>query len=125
MEMCRVWRDGQEIARNVRIADNFIKRFKGLLFDNELQEEQGLLIVPCSQVHTIGMKFCIDVIFLSKSGEVIHTESDMIPGVIGPHIPHCDRILELKDGTIRKKRIARGQRIAFGPVKKMVGKREI
>ena len=117
MELCRVWRDGQEIARNVRIADNFIKRFKGLLFDKELQEEQGLLIVPCSQVHTIGMKFNIDVVFLSKSGEVIHTESDMIPGVIGPHIRNCDRVLELKDGTIRKKRIARGQRIAIDPIK--------
>ena len=115
MKKYRAWRDGQEIAQNIRMADTFIKRLKGLLFEESLEEEQGLLITPCNQVHTLGMKFPIDVVYLTKEGEVIHTQSAVAPNAVGPCIRSCSRVLELKEGTVRKKRIAMGQRIAFDP----------
>lgn len=113
MKKCKVLRDNQEIATDVRIADTFITRFKGLLFDKELGEGQGLLIRPCGQVHSIGMKFVIDVIFLTKSGEVVYTEKEMAPGAIGPNVRHCAQVLELRSGTIDKMGITAGQLITF------------
>jgi len=115
MEEYRVLRNGQKIAGEVHIANTFAKRLKGLLFKKELNEDRGLLIRPCSQVHTIGMKFNIDVVFLSNSGEVIHTEIDMEPGNISPRIKLCNQILELKGGTIRKLSITRGQQMVLEP----------
>ncbi len=112
----RVLMDGEEIAGRVHIADTFIKRFKGLLFKKVLEEEEGLLINPCSQVHTIGMNFSIDVVFLSTSGEVVHTQADMTPGAVSPFIRNCQQILELKSGIIEKKGIIKGKRIAFDPI---------
>ena len=117
MKTYRAWRDGQEIAQDIRMADTFIKRLKGLLFEKALDEEQGLLITPCNQVHTLGMKFPIDLVYLTNEGEVIHTQSAVAPGAVGPCIRRCGRVLELKEGTVRKKRIAMGQRIAFDPIR--------
>lgn len=116
MNECRALIDGREIAGSVRMANTFMERLKGLLFEKELHEEQGLLINPCNQVHTIGMKFNIDVVFLAKSGEVIHIEREMTPGKVSPFIKHCHQILELKEGIIEKKCIIIGKRIAFDPI---------
>lgn len=116
MDGYRVLMDGEEIAANVRIADSFIKRFKGLLFVDGISQDEGLLISPCNQVHTLGMKFDIDVVFLSKSGEILHTEENMSPGIVGPSIRKCHQVLELKAGVIEKKKIANGRKIAFDPI---------
>ena len=116
MREYRALMDGQEIAANVRIADTFLKRFIGLLREKEIKAHDGLLIDPCNQVHTFGMKFDIDVVFLSKSGEIVHTESEMTPGNISPTIKKCRTVLELKAGTIEEKSIIKGKRIAFDPI---------
>lgn len=116
MKKCKVYREHQEIAGDVRIADTFFSRFKGLLFDKGLAEGEGLLIRPCGQVHSIGMKFVIDVIFLTKSGEVVYTEKEMAPGAIGPNVRNCFQVLELQCGTIEKMGITAGQQITFYPV---------
>jgi len=118
MEECKVLRNGQKIAGDVYVADTFLTRLKGLLFKKEMNEDKGLLIRPCSQVHTIGMKFNIDVVFLSNSGEVVHTEIDMEPGSVSPHIKFSNQILELKGGTIRKLSITRGQQMTLEPIEK-------
>jgi len=106
--------NGNEIAKRVSIADTFMKRLKGLLFKKEIDEDEGLLISPCSQVHTFGMKFSIDVLFLSKFGEVISIESSMSPGKISPLIRTCHQVLELKSEIVVKKGIKKGSRIIFG-----------
>lgn len=116
MREYRALMDGQEIATKVRIANTFFKRFIGLLCDKKIEAHEGLLIDPCNQVHTFGMKFDIDVVFVSKSGEIIHTESQMTPGKVSPTIIKCQKVLELKSGTVEKKCIMNGKRIAFDPI---------
>lgn len=113
MKLYRALMNGDEIARRVSFANNFMKRLTGLLFKKEIDEEEGLLISPCSQVHTIGMKFSIDLVFLSKCGEVIGIEPSVSPGKISPLFRKCHQVLELKSEMIEKKGIIKGSQITF------------
>jgi uncharacterized membrane protein (UPF0127 family) len=54
------------LADRADIADTSAKRRTGLLKHNGLQPGEGLWIVPCEAVHTFGMNFAIDVLFLSR-----------------------------------------------------------
>ncbi len=65
------------VADRADIADTASTRNTGLLKHTGLAEGEGLWIVPCSGVHTIGMKFPIDVVFLSKKRKVLKIRSEM------------------------------------------------
>lgn len=54
------------LADRADVADTSARRKTGLLKHTALAAGEGLWIVPCEAVHTFGMKFAIDVIFLSK-----------------------------------------------------------
>lgn len=114
--MYRVLMNGEEIAGRVEIANTFFSRLKGLLHRKGLDEEEGLLIRPCNQVHTFGMKFDIDVVFLSGSGDVLHIQPNMAPGAVSPFIHKCHQVLELKSGIIEDRKIIAGKNLAFDPV---------
>jgi hypothetical protein len=45
-------------------ASRFGERFLGLLRRRQLDGDEGLLLMPGGSVHTLGMHFPIDVIFL-------------------------------------------------------------
>lgn len=100
MKSCRVHKDGILIADDVSIADRYLERLIGLLKHQSLDENEGLLINPCKQVHTIGMKYSIDVLFLSKDNKVLHFENSLPPGKISRYIKNAATVLELKAGKI-------------------------
>ena len=105
--------DEQIIAKNVSVANNFYKRLKGLLCKKGLESGEGLLISPCKQVHTFGMKFNIDVVFVSPTSKVVHIEHNMSKGKVSKYIKGANQVLELKGGTAKEKNISLGQTIKF------------
>lgn len=62
-------------ALNVYSADSFYLRLRGLLGRRELQMNEALHIRPCSDVHTFGMKYDLDIVFLDSTGSVLKIES--------------------------------------------------
>lgn len=60
------------------IADTSQKRRTGLLKHTHLAAGEGLWIVPCEAVHTFGMKFPIDVLYLSKQKKVLKIRDNMV-----------------------------------------------
>lgn len=87
------------LAETTRIAATFWRRLKGLLGTRELPAGEALLIAPCNSVHTFGMKYPIDVIFVSKDNRVLKTVGAMQPGKIAA----CYRssyVVELPAGTL-------------------------
>jgi len=66
-----------ELADAADIADTSQKRRTGLLKHQNLEPGQGLWIVPCEAVHTFGMKFPIDVLYLSKQKKVLKIRDNM------------------------------------------------
>lgn len=65
------------LADRADIADTATARNRGLLKRAGLAPGEGLWIVPCEGVHTIGMKFPIDVVFLSKKRKVLKIRREM------------------------------------------------
>lgn len=59
------------IAARVLTAFDSASRRTGLLGRSGLPESDALIIAPCSGVHTFGMQFPIDLLFLDRHGRVL------------------------------------------------------
>ena len=89
------------------LADNLWTRGKGLLGRKSLDQNEGILLVPGSSIHMFGMKFAIDVIYLTKEDVVTDFVADIAPGKAhvakdqsGKGKPHS--ALEVAAGTIAR-----------------------
>ena len=62
------------VATKAVVANSYVARLVGLLGKTRrwARPGSGLWILPSRGVHTIGMLFPIDVIFLNKSRIVVH-----------------------------------------------------
>ncbi|MBP1763373.1 MAG: hypothetical protein H6Q65_431 [Firmicutes bacterium] len=79
MELWNVTQQTQ-LASRLRIAVTFLQRLKGLLGTKFLPEGEALLIRPCSSVHTLGMNYAIDVLFMTADDRVLKIAASMPPG---------------------------------------------
>jgi len=100
--------DGRCIARRVHMACSFRSRCVGLLRRRSLPEQEGLLFMPGGSIHTLGMRFSIDVVFLSRQMRVLGLAENVAPWriVIGPE--GTARVLELAAGRIATTRLTAG-----------------
>jgi uncharacterized membrane protein (UPF0127 family) len=103
----------KQILTNIRVADSVFSRMKGLIGKSNLNENHGLLIKPCKQVHTFFMKFPIDCIFLNGVGEVVYIIEGLTPWEISKYIPIAEEILETPHGTVSTYSISIGDRLTF------------
>ena len=63
--------DGEVVCERCLVADSPWSRMRGLLGRRGLESGEGLLLRPTGSVHTFFMRFPIDVVFLSRDGEVL------------------------------------------------------
>ena len=93
----------QYLATRLSIADTHWSRLRGLVGKtaSDFQQERGLWIVPCRGVHTLGMRFPIDVIYLSPDKVVVHLEPALAPWRFAPVRLKVASVLELPENTIR------------------------
>lgn len=75
-------------------------RAKGLLGRDGLDRVEGLWISPCRQVHTFGMRFPIDVVFLDRDSKVLHTVEGMRSGRMSRWVWRAAGALELASGVL-------------------------
>ncbi|MGH8175593.1 MAG: DUF192 domain-containing protein [Steroidobacter sp.] len=92
--------DGRCIAHDVRIADTLVARSIGLLRERSLAEHQGLLLVPGGSIHTLGMRFPIDVVFLDRRMRVLNLAPNVAPKRFRLAPAGTARVLELAAGRI-------------------------
>lgn len=81
---------------SVGLANTLWLRLKGLL-GSKLENDKGLMIVPCNSVHTMWMAYAIDVVYLSQNDEVLKIITDLKPW----RISGCKtafKVLELNSG---------------------------
>jgi uncharacterized protein len=98
------------LAETALIADTSAKRRTGLLQHSELLPGQGLWIVPCEGVHTFGMKFPIDIVFLSKK-RVVRKVKHAVPRWRIALDLFAHSVLELPPGTIKATQTAAGDQL--------------
>lgn len=114
MKSGSLYRHGRRLVHDARVADTWWSRMRGLLLRRPLAEDgsEALLLSPCAAIHTIGMAYAIDIVFLASTGEVLAIHENVVPwrtrSQNGAH-----STLEFHAGAIRRLAIASGDRLVW------------
>jgi uncharacterized protein len=87
-------------------------RMRGLLGRPALSERQGLLIEPCAMVHTFGMGYDLDLVFLDEELRVRKTVS-RVPPFRWAGCADARATLELAPGTLEKVPLSVGEKLEW------------
>lgn len=101
MKLGAIYRHEHCIVPRVWNPTNSWERGRGLLGRPPLAEGEGMLIAPCRMVHTVGMRYNLDLAFLDRSGKVRKLVSGLRPARIAGSLPAC-ATLELAPGTLSR-----------------------
>ena len=101
------------LATALAVADGHWTRLRGLLGlrADDFRNGSGLWIVPCHGVHTLGMGFPIDVIYLDEGMKVVHIEQNLRPWRVAPVRMQATSVIELPSHTVRETGTGVGDRI--------------
>ena len=86
---------GLTVASAGRVADRFWSNFRGLMLAPPLPTGAGLVIVPCSSIHTQFMRFPIDVVYVNKANEIVGIDRNLRPWRIGRFYKKVHYVVEL------------------------------
>ena len=103
------------LGDRVRVADNSLTRFIGLLGRKGLGPSEGLLIQPSNGVHTLGMLFKIDVVLLDKAGIILTLYHSLPPFRVTRLNWKSAAALELPGGTLKHTNTETGDRLTIEP----------
>jgi len=83
-----------------RVADYFTRRM-GLMGHPGLSPGQALVLEDDISIHTLFMRFPIDVLFLDAAGRVQHLYHALRPWRFSRIVSGCKRVVELPPGVLR------------------------
>lgn len=101
------------VCRKAILATRTLDRMRGLLGQTHLEPQTGLLIDPCSGVHTFGMLFPIDIVALNSAGRIIGLWLCVRPSRIRGVSWRTRRILELAAGALDESGTQKGDSLSF------------
>jgi uncharacterized membrane protein (UPF0127 family) len=104
---------GTTLCAQARMANTFFSRLIGLLGRPQLLPGTGILIEPCSSIHTCGMAFAIDVVALDKHCRVIATWEHVRPWRFKIFSREARRVLEVPSGTLERAMLDVGDQLAL------------
>jgi uncharacterized membrane protein (UPF0127 family) len=102
--------DGAIVCERCTVADNPLRRMRGLLGRDGLESGEGLLLRPASAVHTYFMRFAIDVVFLDRSLVVVGIADSVDPWKARSR-KGAKAVLELPAGESERRGLAVGDRL--------------
>lgn len=106
--------NGALLVGAIEVASSFGDRLRGLLGRDSLSDDAGLLLSGVNGVHTFGMAFPIDVVFLDSDGKVLKVVASMPTARIERAVPGGQSCLELAAGTATRCGIHDGIQLRFG-----------
>ena len=95
------------------VAATMLARMRGLLGRSSLAPGEGLVLKGENAIHTIGMSFNMDALFLDREGRVVHLIHSMPPWRASPLVWRARDVLELPAGTIQASGTMLGDQIEF------------
>lgn len=101
------------MGEQIRVAGTSLSRLVGLLGKRGLEPGTGLLIMPSQAVHTVAMRFPIDVVFLDRDWQVIHVQPVMVPNRITGIHWKARSVLELPAGVIAQTSTSIGDQLSI------------
>ncbi|MDF2590730.1 MAG: hypothetical protein K0S75_196 [Clostridia bacterium] len=96
------------VLENLKLANGFFEKFRGLMGRKRLNKSEGLMILSCNSIHTCFMKFPIDVLFLNMDHEVIAMRKEVKPWRMVNFVKKAYITVEMPEGTIEHKNVEVG-----------------
>jgi len=86
-----------DIALEVQIADSEPRRVRGLMFQDQLPPDQGMIFVfnepGLYSLWMLNMQFPLDMIWFDQNGNVVHIEKDVPPCKTALEITTCQSVV--------------------------------
>lgn len=96
------FRRGQELLNqeglHVSLTQTPLERSRGLLVRPRLPSLHGLWIRPCNSVHSIGMRYPLDIIYLNRQLQIMKITAHLQPWRLSAHWKAAS-VLEFNAGT--------------------------
>ncbi len=100
------------LGDRIGVAGTSMTRLVGLLGRRSLDAGEGLLIMPSQAIHTVAMRFAIDVVFLDRDWQVIHLSPAVRPfRITGLHWKSRS-VLEVPAGMIAQTSTSIGDQLS-------------
>ena len=87
------------LGSNIKTAKG-VQRLVGLMFVNEIQGMDGLLIRDCRSIHNCFVRFPIDAVFVNKKFEIVKLLKNFKPWRFSGIYLKASHVIELPKGTI-------------------------
>ena len=113
MKYLSLEKDGKIICPDIENANNFFRRFMGLMYRKSMPLDHGLLLTPCNEIHTFFMRFAIDTVYISKDNTIVYIDEAVEPNKIRKRVKGAYKVLELNAGIAKEIGIAAGDKINF------------
>ncbi len=110
------------LSLSVTPADTSFARLKGLIGRLRLRVDEGLWIVPSCGVHTVGVLFPLDLIYLNESHQVIHLIEHFPTFRIAPLRTQASSVLELPTHTIYSSQTQPGDQLLICAVEEIASR---
>ncbi len=115
-----------DVALEVQIADSEPRRVRGLMFQDPLPSDQGMIFVfdkpGLYSLWMLNMQFSLDMIWFDADGNVVHIEKDVPPCKTVVEIAGCQSVvpeneatyvLEVTSGFIDQNNITKDSKLAI------------
>jgi uncharacterized membrane protein (UPF0127 family) len=116
LDAARVWRISvarteQPLALRALVARTWQQRMTGLLGHAQLADGEALIFPGCNSIHTVGMRFAIDAVFVDRSWSVVALRERLTPGHLVAPVWSAWAVVETADGSSRRAGVRVGDRL--------------
>ncbi len=96
---------GRVVVARLELAKSLWQQTVGLLGRRQFPSDTGMWLEPCNSIHTFGMRFAIDVLFLDASGRLVRAVPNLRPWRICWPVWRARAVVEIPAGTIALRNI--------------------
>jgi len=97
---------------NGQLVEGFFARAKGLLFRESIASDEAMIFERCKSVHTIGMMFSIDLIFLDEKKTVLKIVERLKPNRVAG-CSYANYVIEAQSGSCSSRGILVNDKLQF------------
>jgi uncharacterized membrane protein (UPF0127 family) len=110
------------LSLNITAADTIFSRLRGLIGRLKLRSDEGIWVVPSRGIHTLGLLFPLDLIYLDEHYRVIHLVEYFPSFRIAPLKTQAESVLELPTHTIYSSQTQPGDQLVICVAEEMESK---